>query len=712
MYSYVYSSEAVDSTVTSTGYLRSTQLVYNTFTVLSATYAYVDVTTFTTSSVRTYTSGQTYTITDYTSGTTETCDYSVTASPQFLSTLDSDSTGSTYSYKSITHSTNGSHSVSDSVLILVLSSSYGTSYTNACAYTYFDTQSTSGSTAYGGTRTLYTGSSIFHTPFKTHTVSSVTIEITKAYEYATTYTQSCDYLESSSLQSTSGSSNFGGYTQSTFISTFHGQYGTHTVVSRTVEIASSNASLTASYVYFSENTANSTVTRMQSTIATWSDLLSQTALNTQTAVGTSSSFTNTVGLTTEIASSTASTDFTIQGFSDGLTGVTDGNSIYYFKQISSQTIDVFYSTHSITDVTAFAEYNTAYYQAEVDVSSSSSAFYSFTRVEVYRTGADVVSGKKVYTTEAYTNSFFSYTSSSRSSQYTTSYGSTRQTSSAAYNSLSATTTKSSTVFEARFTSTTVSLTETITTKSSSGTNTITSTRTYSGFSTNIASFYTQTQGTTYFPVGNITITKTVDWFTAYVRDNGEILMALTNATAASVPLSEAGLLTTAWSNGEAVRTTSSSQSGNSGIYYTFNSGATYTTNKLISFGSLSINQFSMYPWSLINYNAIENAYEFSRIGSSSSSYNPDLSVFSMSEYLETAGSVTQSVTLNRGPYLMTLNSLSGATSATSTAVSSLTFTETGYARKIKPMSFVSFFSAIMGYPQVTNFTTSNTILKI
>ena len=710
MYSYAYSANAVDSSLFSTGTLLSTQLGYTTITVLSASYSYVDVTTFTTSSVRTYTSGQTYTITDYTSGTTQTCDYSVTASSQFLSTIESNSSGSTYSYRSITHSTNGTHSVSDSTMIVALSSSYGTSYTEGCAYSYFDTQSTSGSTAYGGTRTVYTGSSIFHTPFGTHTVSSTTREVTKAYDYTITFTQSCDYSETSSLESTSGSSNFGGYTQSTFVSTQHGQYGTHTIISRTVEVASSNVSQTVSYIYFSENTAASTANRSQSTIITWSQFQNQTSLNTQTYVGSSTSGTHSVGLTSQTGSSTGSTDVTILGFSDALTGVTDGNSVYYFKQVSSLTVDQYYSTHSLSDATAFSEYNTAYYQAEVDLSSSSSASYYFTRAEVYRTGANVISGKKVYTTESFVSSFSTFASSSRSSQFTTSYGSTRQTSSLENNTASVTETRASTVFEARFTSTTVSLTETVITQSSSGTDTITATRTYSGFSTTPITF-TQTRGAIASTFGTLTITRKIDWFTAYVRDNGEMLMVLSNGTAASVPLSEAGLFTTAWSNETAIRTTITSQSNSSGIYYTFGQSSTWTTTKSFSSGSLSINAFSVSPWSLTNYNAIENAYNFSLIGSSSSSYNPDLSVFSMSEYAETASTTTQSFTLNRGPYLMTYNSLNGTTSAASSFISFITSTETGYARKIKPMSFVTFLPVPLT-PRVINFTTSNTVLKI
>jgi len=710
MYSYVYSVDAVDSTLTSTGSLYSTQGGYTTFSVPSATYAYIDVTTFTTSSVQTYTSGQTYTITDYTSTTTETCDYSATTSQQTYILIDSNTSGSTYTYKTINHSTGGTHTVSESTKIATLSSSSVTSYTEYCGYSYFDTQSTSNSITFGTTRTKYTGSTIYHTPYGTHTVSSSTKEIVLAYDYLITYTQNCDFSETTSIQTTSGSSNFGGYSQSTYISTEHGLYGTHTIISRTVEVASSNASQTRAYVYFSENTASSNATRIASTIATWDQPQSQTALNTLNGLGSSSSATNTVGLTLQSLSTTGSTDVTILGFQDSLAGVTDGNSIYYFKQISSVTSDVYYSTYSFTDVSNYAEHKTSYYQAEVAKSSLSTASYSHTIAVIYRTGADVVSGKKSYTTESYINSYSTYTSGSTSSQLTTSYGSTRQTSSIAANSASVTTTKASTIFEAARTSRTVSLTQTITTQSSSGTSTVTSTRSYAGFSTTLT-IITQTQGTLATSYAALTITQKIDWFTAYARDNGEILMVIANSTASALPLSEAGFTTTAWSNETAVKETLTSQTAASGIYYTYAIGSTYTSTKGFKYATTSINAFSVSPWISSNYNSIENAYGFSLIGSSSSSYNPDLSVFSMSEYQDTASTVTQSVTLNRGPYLITYNSINGSTSATSTSVSFLTFTESGYGRKIKPMSFVT-FAPFSDLPRVINFTTSNTVLKI
>lgn len=710
MYSYVYSVDAVDSTLTSTGSLFSVGGPYITFTVISGTSSYIDVSTYTTSSVETYSSGQTYTITDYTSATTETCDYSATASLQTLSLLQSNSTGSTYNYTTITHSTNGTHTVSESTMIATLSSESDTSYTQNCAYTYFDTQSFSSSTNYGGTRTRYTGSSIFHTPYGTHTVSSTTREIAKAYDNATSFTQTCNYSETTSFQTVSGSSNFGGYSQSTYISTEHGQYGTHTIISRTVEVASSNASQTRAYIYFSENTAGSSVTHLESTTATWSTLDSQTALNTQNHLGSSSSITNSVGLTLQTLSTTGSTDVTILGFQDTLSGITDGNSIFYFKQISSVTNDAYYSSYSFTDVSAYADYGTSFYQAEVDKSFYSTAYYASAISVVYRTGADAVSGKKSYTTESYIASFSSFTSGSTSSQTTTSYGSTRQTTTLANHTGSVTTTRASTIFNAGVTSRTVSLTQTITTQSSSGTSTVTSSRTYSGFSTTLTTI-TQTQGTLATSYGTLTLTSKIDWFTAYSRDNGEILMVFTNNTASALPLSEAGFTTTAWSNEIALRETTTGQSAASGIYYTFGIGSTWTTTKGYKSAILSSNGFLLSPFVSSNYNTIENAYPFSLIGTSSSSYNPDLSVFSVQEYQDAGATTTQSFTLNRGAYLITYNSFNGSTTATSTSVSFLTSSETGYGRKIKPMSFVT-FAPISALPVVTNFTTSNTVLKI
>lgn len=710
MYSYVYSVDAVDSTLTSTGTLLSTQGGYTTFTVISGTSSYIDATTFTTSSVETYTSGQTYTITDYTSGTTETCDYSATTSRQTSSSLQSNTSGSTYNYTTITHSTNGTHTVSESTLIATLSSTSETSYTQACGYNYFNTQSFSASTDYGGTRTRYTGSTIFHTPYSTHTVSSTEKEIVKAYADATSFTQSCDYSETTSLQTTSGSSNFGGYSQSTYISTEHGQYGTHTIISRTVEVASSNASQTRAYIYFSENTAGSSVTHNASTTATWDQPQSQTAINTQYAVGSSSSATNSVGLTLRTIYSTGFTDVTILGLQDTLSGVTDGNSIFYLKQISSVTSDVYYSTYSFTDASIYAEHNTSYYQAQVDRSSNSTAFYSSTIAVVYRTGADVVSGKKSYTTESYIQSFSSFTSGSSSSETTTSYSSTKQTTSLSNNSASVTTTSASTIFSANITSRSVSTTETLTTGSTAGSTTQTTTRTASAFSTTLTTI-TQTKGTLATSYGTLTVTHGLNWFTAYVRDNGEILVIPTRTDTSECPLSAVGFTTTAWSNETEIKTTSTGVSAGSGIYYTFGISSTFTTSKLSPQCATSENAFSISPWISSNYNSIENAYWFSRIGTSSSSYNPDLSVFSMSQYADTASTNTLNYTLNRGAYLMTFNSLNGSTSTSSLMTSYLTSSETGYARKIKMMTYVTFYP-FSGLPQVFNFTTSNTVLKI
>lgn len=710
MYSYVYSVDAVDSTLTSTGTLFSTQNVYTTFGLSSYTSSYIDVTTFTTSSAETYTAGQTYTITDYTSGTTETCDYSATTSTQTSSSLQSNTSASTYNYTTITHSTNGTHTVSESTFIATLSSTDETSYTQVCAYTYFDTQSFSSSTDYGGTRTRYTGSTIFHTPYSTHTVSSTTREIAKSYDSATSFTQSCDYSETTSLQTTSGSSDFGGYSQSTYISTEHGQYGTHTIISRTVEVASSNASQTRAYVYFSENTSGSTVTYNQVTTATWNQSEIQTAINSQHFIGSSSSATNTVGLSSQTLSSTGVTSVNILGLQDTLPGITDGNSIYYLKEVYSVTSDVYYSTYSFTNASVYAEYNTSYYQAQVDQSSSNTASYSSTIAIVYRTGADVVSGKKSYTTESYIQSVNSFSNGSASSQTTTSYGSTRQTSSLSNNTASITTTSASTIFSANITSRTISATETLTTGSTSGSTTQTTTRTTSSFSTTLTTI-TQTRGALATSYGTLTVTNHINWFTAYVRDNGEVLFIATQTSATAYPLSEAGFTTTSWANETDVKTTSTGTAGASGVYYTFGISSTFTTSKLRLQCTTSENAFSVNPWVSSNYNSIENAYWFSRIGSSSSSYNPDLSVFSMSQYADTVSTNTLNYTLNRGVYLMTFNSLNGSTSTTSFNTSYLTSSETGYARKIKMMTYVT-FNPFSGLPQVFNFTTSNTVLKI
>lgn len=710
MYSYVYSVDAVDSTVTSTGVLLSTQNVYTTFGNPYYTSSYIDVTTFTTSSVQTYSSGQTYTITDYTSVTTETCDYSATASTQTSSSVQSNTSGSTYNYTTITHSTNGTHTVSESTLIATLLSTSETSYTGFCAYSYFDTESFTASTNYGGTRTKYTGYTIFHTPYSTHTVSSTTVEIVKSYDSATSFTQSCDYSETTSLQTISGSSNFGGYSQSTYISTEHGQYGIHTIISRTVEVASSNASQTRAYVYFSENTAGSTVTYNQVTTATWNQPLSQTGINTQYIIGSNSSATNTAGLTLQTLSTTGFTGAETFGIQDTLSGITDGNSIYYLKQIYSVTSDVYYSTYSFTNASVYAEHNTSYYQAQVDQSSSNAISYSFISEIYYRTGADVVSGKKSYTTESYIQSFSSFSNGSASSQSTTSYGSTRQTTSLSNNSASATTTSASTIFSANITSRSILATETVTTGSTSGSTTQTTTRTASLFSTTLTTI-TQTRGALVTSYSNLTVTDHINWFTAYVRDNGEILFVPTKTSTTSCPLSEAGFTTTAWSNEADVKITSTGIYASSGIYYTVGISSTFTTSKFYPLCFTSENAFSISPWVSSNYNSIENAYWFSRIGSSSSSYNPDLSVFSMSQYADTVSTNTLNYTLNSGVYLMTFNSLNGSTSTTSFNTSYLTNSETGYARKIKMMTYATFFS-FYGLPQVFNFTTSNTVLKI
>lgn len=718
MYSYVYSVNAVESSLTSTATFSSLSIAIATYGLPSATYSLITGNTYTTSSVETVTSGQTYTITDYTSTTTETCDYSAATSLQTVSSILTNSYGSTYNYKTITHSTNGTHTVSESTFIAAVSSSSETSFTDTCAYSYFDTQSFSSSTDYGGTRTRFTGSTIFHTPYRTHTVSSTTLELSKAYGSATSFTQSCDFSKSTSLQTTSGSSNFGGYSQSTYISTEHGQNGYHTIFSRTIEVATSNASQTRSSLYYSEYLSTSTITEFAETVETHSDFTSQTFINTTNHVGNSTTYTQIGGFTSVQASSFLYSGTTKTGLTGSLIVINGTVTSYLTETALFQTAKTFYteyvtSSYYYQDVNAYAQYDTSYYQANDEKSLLSEYTYKYESYSEKNTGAgyDTLLSHKVYITESYSISNTTYSSTSYGSTFTTSYGSTRQTTSLSNNSASVTTTSASTIFEAHATSTSVSTVETITTGSTSGSTTATTTRTASRFSRGLTTI-TQSKGTLATSYGTLTLTNHINWFTAYVRDNGEILLIPTKTSTTECPLSEAGFTTTAWSNESAIKTTSTGSTGSSGVYYTYNLGSTWTTYKSTFPSGATITNFvSVLPFEYSNYNSIENVYGFSLIGTSSSSYNPDLSVFLMSEYADTNSLNTYYYTLNRGAYLMTFNSFNGSTSSTSLSTTYSTATETGYARKIRRMTYMT-FSPVLGLPQVLNFTTSNTVLKI
>lgn len=703
MYQYVYSVSAIPSSLTSSGTFNSFASLYTTYGANSYTQSYIDLSTYTTSSSQTFTSGQTYTITDYTSTTTETCDYSVTTSRQTNSSSDSLGSTTTYNYKTVDHSTNGTHSVSDSTRIVSLSSSSATSYTDNCAYNYFDTQKTSGSTDYAGTRSRYTGWTIFHTPFGTHTVSSTTREVVLSYESLATYTQSCDFSESTSIQTTSGSIDYGGYTQQTYISTSHNLYGTHTIVSRTIEIASSNASTTKADTYWSQDTSGVTITKNATTTATVYTFESQTSTNSQDYVGSSTSGTHIVGYLAVSSYSTGSTTIDYSGYSVGLTGVTTGNSVGYVKIINQTTFDRVYYTSTFTTVNVFSKYDSSYYQAEVNESGSFTSSSFFQYYSAQETSPYVENGEKKYTTYLIITSQSSYGSSSTSTQFTTSYGSTRQTSSIT-SGLSLTTTYSSTVYTASITSTTRSATQTFTTGSSSGTTTQTSSKTYTGFGTTFTTI-TQTAGTRDTNTSTFSITNPIDWFTVYVRDNGEVLYGVTKTSGIVESLLGAGTTATRWSNDTFVRSTTYFNSTVAGSYYTVEYGSTYTYLKQVSLTFLNNNGVAIFPWDSSNYDSIENAYQFS-----TRSYNPDLSVWSMKEYAGVDSTNVLYVTYG-GFYEMTYRSLNGSTSSTTFSANYIASTETGYERKIKPVSYVSYIN-ILNLPTVTFFATSNTVLKI
>lgn len=706
MYTYAYSKEAVDSSLTSSGTFSSYVVSSTTYGAASYTTSYIDLSTYQTYSISTYTSGQTYTITDYTSTTTSTCDYSATTSSSAGSTAQSGAVTSTTNYITISHSTNGTHSITERTKIASLYSSSVTSYTENCAYNYFDTQATSNSVAYGTTRTLITGSTIYHTPFGTHTVSSSTRDIYLNIDSSITYTGYCDFSESSSIMSTTGSSDFGGYSQYTTISTIHDTYGYHTVVSRTLELGSSNASQTKSVTYFSENTTASYLTYYGVITRTAQTVDSQTYTNSLSNIGSSTSGTYSGGYTGVSSTVTQYTSESYRGVSFTLSGVTDGNSIGYEKGIFFTDISATsYVSYSLK-TNAYSLYDTSYYQPEVTESASITGFSLSEYYTNYETLVYVENGQKKYTTIS--NNPISETNSSSSvgSQGTTFYSSTRQTSSQ-FGNASISTTKSSQLFSASITSTTASSTQTFTTGSSSGTTTRTSTRTYSGFGTTFTNS-SHTVGTiNTSATSTFSSNKSINWWTKYLRDNGEILFVPSRTSAVTgsyYPLSEAGSTASIWSNDSISKTTSKS-TYIAGVYYTQESASTWTVVQSVNFYLSSEGYASISPWYASQYGAIENAYAFS-----SSSYNPDTSIFSMREYADTRSSNTYSITYN-GYFLLTSQSLGGPTSTTTYNYSVSQITESGNAKKIKPMSyFLQFTNSI--YPTVMAYSTSNTVLKI
>lgn len=706
MYTYAYSKDAIDSSLTSSATFYSFQQTTTTYGIASNTSSYIELSTYTSSSAETYTSGQTYTITDYSSTTTSTCDYSATTSSSAGSTVQSGGTSTTTNYVTISHSTNGTHSVSERTRIAYLYSSSQTSYTENCDYNYFATQAVTNSTSYGTTRTRITGSTIYHTPYGTHTVSSLTRDIYLNLDSSVSYTGLCDYNESSSIISTTGSTDYGGYTLYTTVSTVHDIYGYHTVISRTLEAGSSNASQTRSETFLSESTWGSTITYGGTTTETRKTVESQTRTDSLVNTGSSTTSTLVVGFTASYSTSQEYNTVIYSGSSYVLTGLTDtaANSTGYSKGIYYTTSSAVSVINFVIDQEAYYQIDTKYYQPEVSKGSSSTYFSVYYNASNYETQAYVENGVKKYITQSNSTSQSVISTDVLTSELTTTYTSTRQTSSA-FGNLSLTTTTSAQVFLASITSATKSSTQTYTLGSSSGTSTITSTRTYSGFGTT-TTLITHTIGTQdTINYTTFSSSKSLNWWTYYVRNNGQVLFVPTKSDAVSgsyYPLSSVGFTTTRWGNDGLSRTTSAS-SYVAGSFYTQSYASTWTIVPLSKITQVVPAGLTVSPWYAANYGSIENAYAFSY-----SSYNPDTSIFSIKEYADTGSVQKYSVTYD-GVYSFTVQSLGGGTSTSSAIYTISSVTETGYARKIKPMSLVLHYNTSV-YPTITALNTSNTVL--
>jgi hypothetical protein len=143
-----------------------------------------------------------------------------------------------------------------------------TTFTQTCAFTYATLETASGSTDNGNSR-ISTFGSTSHTPFGTHTVTNQTSEATLYSSSSLTTTGECDYGVNST-QSTTYSSNYGTYSQYISYTTTHDTVGNfvHTISGSTNDSVTSTTVSTLSETLVSESTQLVTITEYSSITAT------------------------------------------------------------------------------------------------------------------------------------------------------------------------------------------------------------------------------------------------------------------------------------------------------------------------------------------------------------------------------------------------------------------------------------------------------------
>lgn len=657
MFQYQYTVPAFTATLTSSSTLTYSSTSSTLYADVSTTYEELLLTTGTYQHTYTESTTTTYTVADYYSTSTNTCDYSVTVSSQSQSgETTNNAFSSTSTYATTHHSTNGTHSITNSTVVVSFIADLQSFETQTCAYTYYTIETASGSTGYASS-SVTTYRTTTHDIYGTHSVSYRTFEATLVSTNSSTITQECDYLDAST-QSTSVSSDYTNYTGSYSYTTTHDIYsiGIHTVSGRTSEISSSNATVTLSSTRVSETTATSVVNVYGSLRTTVLSSTNHSAYHTRSVVGFSNipfpPFSNDTEIGYKTNAITLSTLLTKSDIANSYSwasytlSVTAGDSVGYSRGVYSYT-----ATAVSTEYVSESALSTTINSFDINETSLATTYYStsFTGSDsntASETLAIVSLGEKTYITTAYGTSAQYSSSTSYLSTFSSTLNATKLTSFtfADFNtfttSIGAPSAADRTTGIGIETSTMVFGTTnsagnptTITgTFTGSIVSTVSTTSTFPGYSTSSNSFSSSGSRSLY---------------TRYLALHGEILYVPTLTASGTWRLFNAGSTTTSWQNEPTTTTFVTSASAfNSSV--TSESAATLQSRSFQQKCNTGVASLSMSPDNISIYQQIPTP--MSAVDTMMQNKNNDYALFGLQAYNRAFTSTSQGVSWGAGAF--------------------------------------------------------------